>query len=125
MAKRKHELLTGAEREQLIGIPRDRDLLARLYTFEPTDLDIIGMRREQRNWLGAALQLALLRHPGMSLAQFLQEGKEVPQELLAFVAAQLDLSPTVLGDYAGRGQTMSAALPGRAALSAAMVRVVE
>lgn len=107
MTKRKHELLTNAEREQLIGIPRDRDLLARLYTFEPNDLSIIGIRREQRNWLGAALQLALLRHPGMSLAQFLQDGKEVPQELLAFVAAQLGLSPTVLADYAGRGQTMT------------------
>ena len=107
MTKRKHELLTSAEREQLIGIPRDRDLLARLYTFEPADLAIIGNRREQRNWLGAALQLALLRHPGMSLAQFLQDGNAVSGELLAFVAAQLGLSPSVLGNYAGRGQTMT------------------
>jgi hypothetical protein len=107
MAKRKHELLSGAEREQLIGIPRDRDLLARLYTFEPADLEIIGTRREQRNWLGAALQLALLRHPDMSLVQYLHDGKEVPRELLGFVAAQLGLSPTVLADYAGRGQTMA------------------
>lgn len=30
MAKRKHELLTDAEREMLIGIPLDRDQLARL-----------------------------------------------------------------------------------------------
>jgi hypothetical protein len=29
MAKRKHELLTDAERLQLIGIPDDRDQLAR------------------------------------------------------------------------------------------------
>jgi len=107
MARRNHELLTAAEREQLIGIPRDRDLLARLYTFEPTDLAIIGTRREPRNWLGAALQLALLRHPGILLAQFLQEGKEVPRELLTFVAAQLGVAPTVLADYAGRGQTMT------------------
>lgn len=61
MKKRKHELLSEAEREILFGIPTDRDLLARLYSFEPTDIDIIGVRREKRNQLGAALQLALLR----------------------------------------------------------------
>ena len=38
MAKRKHELLTDAERELLIGIPSDRDHLARLYTLEPADI---------------------------------------------------------------------------------------
>ena len=86
MAKKKQELLTEAEREQLIGIPRDRDALARLYTFEPGDIAIIGARREPRNWLGAALQLALLRHPGVSLARMLQSGHNLPPELVAFVA---------------------------------------
>lgn len=107
MAKRKHELLTDAEREMLIGIPHDRDQLARLYTFEPNDIDIIGVRREKRNWLGVALQLALLRHPGMSLAQMLHDGGAVPADLLGFVAAQLGLPPEVLADYAARDQTMT------------------
>ncbi|TIU06472.1 MAG: DUF4158 domain-containing protein, partial [Mesorhizobium sp.] len=61
---RKHELLTEAEREHLVGIPSDRDDLARLYTFESADLDLIRLRREDRNRLGAALQLALFCHPG-------------------------------------------------------------
>ncbi|MER9080815.1 DUF4158 domain-containing protein [Mesorhizobium sp. M0895] len=52
---RKHELLTEEEREQLIGISSDRDGLARLYTFESPDLDLIRLRREDRNRLGAAL----------------------------------------------------------------------
>lgn len=60
---RKHELLTEEEREQLIGIPSDRDGLARLYTFESPDVDLIRLRREDRNRLGAALQLALFGHP--------------------------------------------------------------
>jgi hypothetical protein len=60
MIRRKHELLTDAEREILFGIPTERDLLARLYTFEPSDIDIIGARREKRNQLGAALQLGLV-----------------------------------------------------------------
>ena len=107
MKKRKHELLSEAEREILFGIPTDRDLLARLYSFEPTDIDIIGVRREKRNQLGAALQLALLRHPGTPLAQMLQDKREVPAELLAFVAEQIVVSPTVLSDYAARGQTMT------------------
>ncbi len=42
-----------------------------LYTFEP-DIEIIGQRRERRNQLGVALQLALLRHPGITLAQVIQ-----------------------------------------------------
>jgi len=61
MTKRKHQLLTESERDQILAIPTDRDHLARLYTFEPSDIEIIGARREQRNQLGVALQLALLR----------------------------------------------------------------
>ncbi|MBB3862993.1 hypothetical protein GGQ88_004302, partial [Novosphingobium hassiacum] len=64
MVKRKHQLLTESERDQILAIPTDRDHLARLYSFEPSDIDIIGARRERRNRLGVALQLALLRHPG-------------------------------------------------------------
>jgi hypothetical protein len=78
MVRRKHELLNDAEREQLIGIPRDRDHLARLYTLEPNDSDIIGERRGKGNLLGVALRLALLRHPGTSLAQLLLDRKELP-----------------------------------------------
>ncbi|AFL49733.1 hypothetical protein ABIE78_004491 [Sinorhizobium fredii] len=59
---RKHELLSEAEREQLLGIPIDRDDLARLYTLEPHDIDQVRLRREDRNRLGVALQLALFRH---------------------------------------------------------------
>uniref|UniRef100_UPI000567368B DUF4158 domain-containing protein n=1 Tax=Rhizobium fredii TaxID=380 RepID=UPI000567368B len=62
---RKHELLTEAERVQLLGVPTERDDLARLYTFERRDLDLIRLRREDRNRLGLALQLALFRHPGV------------------------------------------------------------
>lgn len=43
----------------------------------------------------------------MPLAQLLQDGGEVPTALLAFVAAQLGLSPKVLADYATRDQTMT------------------
>src|SRR3546814_11086915 len=73
MTKRKHQLLTESERGQILAIPTDRDHLARLYTFEPADIAIIGARRERRNRLGVALQLALLRHPGIALAQLIRD----------------------------------------------------
>ncbi|MCA1494823.1 DUF4158 domain-containing protein [Ensifer sp. NBAIM29] len=59
---RKHELLSEAQREQLLGFPADRNDLARLYTFEPGDLDLIRRRQEGKR-LDVALQLALFRHP--------------------------------------------------------------
>lgn len=107
MAKRKHELLTDPERGQLIGNPTDRDRLARLYTFEPVDIDLIGVRREQRNLLGVAVQLALLRHSGMTLAQLLQDRGAMPEALISFAAGQLGVAPAVFADYAVREQTMT------------------
>ena len=107
MVKRKHQLLTESERDQILAIPTDRDHLARLYSFEPSDIDIIGARRERRNRLGVALQLALLRHPGTTLAQIIRDKGAIPHHLAAFVAEQLGLRVTDLADYAARDQTMT------------------
>ena len=107
MTKRKHQLLTESERDQILAIPSERDHLARLYTFEPSDIEIIGARRERRNQLGVALQLALLRHPGITLAQLIQDKGAIPHDLAAFVAEQLDLHVTDLANYAARDQTMT------------------
>jgi len=104
---RKHELLNDSEREQLLGVPTDRDDLTRLFTFEPRDLELIRLRREDRNRLGVAVQLALLRHPGMTLAQILQRPTGIPEELVSFVAEQLDMPATAFADYAIRDQTMT------------------
>jgi hypothetical protein len=65
----RRDLLSAEERRRLFGVPVDRDALARLYTFEPRDLELILARREERNQLGFALQLALIRHPGLTLSQ--------------------------------------------------------
>ncbi len=104
----RHELLSNAEREQLLGIPRNRDQLARLCTLERSDFEIIQRRREKRNRLGIALQLAMLRHPGTTLAQFLDRVPDPPKELIAFMAEQLFIAPGLLSDYARREQTMTA-----------------
>ncbi|MDF3624087.1 Tn3 family transposase [Acetobacteraceae bacterium LMG 32668] len=100
-------MLTAQERDQMLAIPTDRDSLVRLYTFEPSDLDIIGSRRRRRTQMGVAVQLALLRHPGTTLAQFVQDVGSTPSALVAFVADQLELSGSDLADYAAREQTMT------------------
>lgn len=103
----KHTLLSEAEREQLLGIPTMRDDLARLYTFEPRDIDLIQHRREDRNRFGIALQLALLRHPGVTLAQVLDRAPRLPDELLHFISEQIGVAVEVMADYAIREQTMT------------------
>src|SRR3546814_11600539 len=72
MTKRKHQLLTESERDQILAIPIERDHLARLYTFEPSDIELIGERRERRNQLDVALQLALFRTHGITLSHLIQ-----------------------------------------------------
>lgn len=107
MPVREHVLLSDAERAALFGIPTDPDELARRFTLEKPDLDLIGQRRHDRNRLGMALQFVLIRHPGMTLAQVIQIEGGVPQALVVFIAHQLSLDPAVFADYATRAQTMT------------------
>ena len=63
-------LLTEEERRLLFGVPDDPDALARHYTLRPLGPGSSSAgRRGDANRLGFAVQLALLRHPGMGLAQ--------------------------------------------------------
>lgn len=98
MTAREHVPLTDAERAALFGIPTDPDELARRFTLEKLDLDLIGQRRHDRNRLGMALQFALIRHSGVTLAQVIQIEGGVPQALVVFVARQLSLDPSVFAD---------------------------
>ena len=54
-----------------------------------------------------ALQVALLRHPGMPLAQMTQIEGSAPAPLVAVLARQLGLNPSVPADYGNRNQTMT------------------
>jgi hypothetical protein len=96
------DLLSAEERRQLFGVPVDRDALARMYTFEPRDLDLIRARREKRNRLGFAVQFALIRHPGLTLAQVAAQPGADLEALVSFIARQLELPSTALTDYAAR-----------------------
>ena len=99
MARR--PLLTDEERRLLFGVPGDPDALARHYTFTRSDQDLVAGRRGAANCLGFAVQLALLRHPGMGLAQM----EEPVDTLVAWLAAQLEIPAAAFSEYAGRPQT--------------------
>ncbi|MBB3265772.1 hypothetical protein FHW79_003401 [Azospirillum sp. OGB3] len=99
----RHRLLPDTELRQLLGIPADRDALARRFTLTPSDQDLVLTRRGAANRLGFAVQLALLRHSGRALAQI----EEPLDALVAWIATQIHVPAHLFTDYARRPQTMT------------------
>lgn len=97
----RRELLTPAQRVELLALPSDEGDLIRRYTFSKTDLAFVRQHRGDQNRLGVAVQMAYLIYPNRVLAQ--NERPYPP--LLGMVAAQLKLSPHVWDLYAERDQT--------------------
>ena len=96
-------LLTDEERRALLGIPLDADSMARCFTLSRADQNLVAERRGDANRIGFAVQLALLRHPGIALAHL-----EQPVEpLVQWLAKQLEISAAPFADYARRPQTMT------------------
>ena len=93
MARR--QLLTEVERRVMFGVPTDRDALARHYTLTRTDLDLVATRRGDPNRLGFAVQLVLLRHPGLPLAQI---GEPI-DALADWMAVQIDIPTATFAEY--------------------------
>lgn len=101
MARR--QLLTDEERQALLGIPLDPDGMARCFTLSRADQELVAERRRDANRIGFAVQLALLRYPGMALAQL-----EQPVEpLVQWLARQLEIPAAPFARYARRPQTMT------------------
>jgi hypothetical protein len=97
------QLLTDEERQALLGIPLDPDGMARRFTLSGADRDLVAGRRRDANRIGFAVQLALLRHANMALAQL-----EQPVEpLVQWLAKQLEIPPAPFEEYARRPQTMT------------------
>jgi len=99
----RRELLTEDEREQLFGVPVDEASLAKHYTLSPEDLERMLAKRGAHNILRAAVQLALLRHPGFGL----RNDEPVADALLSYLAGQLNVSANAFRHYARRTQTRS------------------
>lgn len=92
------ELLSPAQRAQMLGIPDDisDQLLARYYTLSDDDLALIKQRRRNQNRLGFTVQLAYLRFPGRTW----HASEDVPPRVLAYLADQLRVNPMSLMQYA-------------------------
>lgn len=104
---RKYQLLTDDERKDLFQVPTNRDDLVRLFTLDTDDMERIRIRRENRNRLGVAIQLALFRHPGVTLAQYLADHRSLPVDFVQFLAEQIYIPPAAFADYGQREQTMT------------------
>jgi hypothetical protein len=103
MARRKHELLTETEGEQLIGIPATATTWPGFTLSSRTISASSGSAGERETCSGLRFSL----HCCGTQAQLLLDRKELPGELVTFVAAQLGLPPALLADYAARDQTMT------------------
>lgn len=104
MAQRTSSLLTPEQRERVRGIPpefSDREI-ARYYTFTPADLAAINRRRRGHNRLGFAVQLAMLRFPGRTLADIVM----IPPRVVAYLAHQVDVPSADFERYGQRENTV-------------------
>jgi TnpA family transposase len=99
MARR--EFLSPVQRAQFLAFPTSQRDLIRFYTFSPSELAWIQKRRGEHNRFGFALQLCFFKYPGRVWAL----GESVPDELLRYVAQQINLEPAALAGYAQREPT--------------------
>ena len=97
----KRRALTEAQLTNLLALPTAEPDLVRHWTLSDADLAAIGRRRRDRNRIGFALQLCVLRYPG----RLLRPGELIPAEALRFFAEQLGASPDALTTYAAWFQT--------------------
>lgn len=97
----RQEILSPAQRTQLMALPTDPREIADRYTFTPADLDLIARRRGEPNRLGFAVQLGFLRCPGRPWTP----DESVPAPMLRFIADQVGVSPDRLAEYAARDET--------------------
>ena len=97
----RRRVLTDAQLESLIALPRTEPVLVRHWTLDEADLAAIARRRGGGNRLGYALQLCAFRYPG----RLLRPGEVLPQSALDFVAEQIHVTPGELATYAARRQT--------------------
>jgi TnpA family transposase len=98
---KKHEILSPQSRAALFDPPTEPAAIVRHYTFSLEDLALIRQRRRAANRLGFAVQLAYFRYP----SRIMRVDEPAPEDMLAFIAGQVDASVEDFRDYAGRSQT--------------------
>lgn len=97
----RRSILSPAERESLLAIPDTEDACIRHYTLSETDLAIVRQHRGAANRLGFAVQLCLMRYPGVKLGVH----EDPPEPLLRLVAMQLNIGLEHWAQYGQRLET--------------------
>ncbi len=103
MYARVRELLTPEERLQYLQIPPDLGEweLGTYFTLTQHDLEIIQQRRRDHNRLGFAVQLCVLRYLGWTFSDV----KEVPVQIIRYLAKQINVDPESFASYGDREAT--------------------
>jgi TnpA family transposase len=94
-------LLSSEQRTRLFAIPSESVEMVRHYVLGGEDLALIQTKRRSINRLGFAVQLCLLRYPGLGMGP----AEQPPEAMIAFVADQLSVPAAAFADYAQRDQT--------------------
>ena len=97
----RRSVLSAVEKESLLAFPSDEAQRVRFYTLSSQDLAFIRERRGPANRLGFAVQLCLMRYPGVALSA----QDEPAAWLLESLAHQLDISPECWSEYSRREAT--------------------
>jgi TnpA family transposase len=97
----RRELLTAAQRGQLLALPDEAGDLIRLFTLSSEDLAFVRQHRGAHNRLGVAVQLGHLRYPGRVLGP--NEAPDGPA--LEIIASQVGIATSAWDSYAVRDQT--------------------
>ena len=79
----------------------NKDILGNYFTLDPHDLEIVKRHRKESNCLGFAVQLCILRYTGWTLLDI----KEVPIEILEYIARQVEVEPGEFELYGKRENT--------------------
>lgn len=82
------------------AIPGDEEI-AKHYTLDQSDLDLVMRQNKASNRLGTACVLAMLRFPGRPLA----DGEILPSGVLRFLARQIGADHREIDRYFERPQT--------------------
>src|ERR1700737_1559752 len=92
---------TKARGGALLLLPDPEGAFVRHYSLVAEDIEIISGYRTPETRLAFALQLCVLGYPG----RVLRQGEIMPMHLLAFIAAQVGVSPDAIGGFARRPPT--------------------
>jgi len=96
-----HPVERGNEGATLVAPPDDDGNRIRLYTSSDTDLALVRERRGKANRLGFAVQLCLLRYPGLALSA----ERAIDEGLIRWVVETLWLDAATWTEYAVRDTT--------------------